>query len=70
MELHCYGSIGAAWKCLMCKTFGIPPPCGFYGVGWGLILGKPMAWLYGQCIGIPWACIGLLIEKSMAVLYE
>ena len=57
MELHCYCSIGAAWKCLMCNTFG-NHPCGFYGIGWGLIFGHSMAWLYGQCIGIPWACIG------------
>ena len=33
-------------------------PCGFYGIGWGLIIGISMAWFYGQCIGIPWACIG------------
>ena len=46
------------------------PPCAFFGLGWGLILGHSMAWLYGQCIGIPWACIGLLIENAMAVLYE
>ena len=44
-------------------------PCGFYGIGWGLIIGSSMEWLSGQCIGIPWACMGLLIENSMAVLY-
>ena len=33
-------------------------PCGFYGIGWGLIIGNSMEWLYGQCIGIPWTCIG------------
>ena len=44
-------------------------PCGFYGIGWGLIIGNSMEWLSGQCIGIPWACMGLLIENSMAVLY-
>ena len=33
-------------------------PGGFYGIGWGLIIGNSMGWLYGQCIGIPWTCIG------------
>ena len=33
-------------------------PSGFYGLGWGLIIGHSMACFYGQCIGIPWACIG------------
>ena len=33
-------------------------PCGFYGIAWGLTIGHSMAWVYGQCTGAPWACIG------------
>ena len=57
MGMHGGWSIGAPWKCLMCNTMG-STPCGFYGIGWGLIIGNPMALFYGPCIGIPWTCIG------------
>ena len=42
---------------LLCNTLG-SPPCGFYGIGWGVTIGTSMAWFYGQCLGIPWTCIG------------
>ena len=44
-------------------------PCGFYGIGWGLNIGKSMEWLYGQCIGIHGLALGLLIGHTMEVLY-
>ena len=46
MELHWYCSIGAPWKCLMGNALAIPP-CGFYGIGWGLAIGNSMEWFYG-----------------------
>ena len=57
MDLHCYCFIGAAWKSLMHITFGIPHVASMVLDGGGII-GNSMEWLYGQCIGIPWTCIG------------
>ena len=57
MEFHLYWSKGAPWLCFMGNAFRIPH-VGIYGIGWGLIIGNSMEWLYGQCIGIPWTCIG------------
>ena len=43
---------------LLCNTLGCPPPCGFYGIGWGLIIWNSMELFCGPCDGIPWTCIG------------
>ena len=68
MELHCYCSIGAAWKCLMCNTFGIPhvASMGLDGDG---SLGMPWNGSMGSALGFHGLALGLLIGNTMEVLY-
>ena len=71
-------SYGLAWLMLhrstmdvpSVKYIGIPPPCGFYGIGWGWFIGEfhgMTLWaMHWDTMDLHW---GLLIENSMEVLY-
>merc|ERR1739836_359275 len=66
MDLHCYCSIGAAWKCLMCNTFGIPHVAsmgldgddhwGFHGMALWAMHWDPMDLHWGCSLRSPWQC--------------
>ena len=44
------------------------PPCGFYRIGWGLIMEIPWNGSMGNALGFHGLALGLLIGHSMEVL--